>query len=205
MGFKGSGKDTVGKHLVRVHGFKQTAFAKPLKQSLAVLMGWPEKDLEGTTVKSREWRESPDPYWSSQLGRNITPRHAMQQFGTEIIRRNVHNDFWVMRTQKLMEQSPGDWVITDVRFPNEVNMIRSMGGVIVRVHRGDAPEWEPTATWIHKQHKWLQPLLLFMNPQVKEIHSSERMWLPCEVDHHVHNNATLTELRAQVDMIVSQI
>ena len=206
VGFKGSGKDTVGDHLVRTHAFKRTSFAEPLKQSLAHLMDWKLSDLHGGTQKSRSWRETPDAWWSEQLGKEITPRHMMQQFGTQIIRRHVHTDFWVMRTRKLIQSDlTRSWVITDVRFPNEIRMIRDMGGQIVRVHRGDQPEWEARATWIHAQPSWLQPVWLFLNPQVAVVHESERAWLPHDVDHHVHNHTTVKDVHAQVDALMHKL
>lgn len=205
MGFKGSGKDTVGKHLVRAHGFKSTSFAKPLKQSLAALMDWPEKDLEGITEHSRTWRETPDSWWSDQLGREVSPRQLMQQFGTEIIRKRMHDDFWVMRTRKLLEHTPHDWVITDVRFPNEIKMIQHMGGVLWRVQREPDPDWCARAAWINKQPAWISRMLMWLDPELKQIHASERAWLGSPMDHVLQNVSTKADLHVQVDQLMSQL
>ena len=40
-----------------------------------------------------------------------------------------------------MLDNPGDYVVPDVRFRNEQDMIRELGGEIWRVQRGDVPEW----------------------------------------------------------------
>lgn len=205
LGFKGSGKDTVGKHLVKAHGFKSTAFADPLKKSLAALMDWQVKDLAGVTTASRTWRETPDPYWSAQLGRPITPRYLMQQYGTEIIRANLHNDFWVMRTQKMIESSDSDWVVTDVRFPNEIKMIREMGGVLIRVKRGEDPAWCDRAVWINRQPSWLQKVAVWLDPEIKQIHASERAWLGHPVDVTLENDHTVAHLHEEVNRIIAQL
>lgn len=205
MGFKGSGKDTVGKHLVRAHDFKSTSFAKPLKQSLAALMDWSEKDLEGVTAHSRDWRETPDSWWSDQLGTQVTPRHLMQQFGTEIIRKHIHDDFWVMRTRKLIEQTPQNWVITDVRFPNEINMIKSLGGHVIRVQRGADPEWCARAAWINSWPSWVQKVMVWLDPEIKQIHASERAWLGSASDYLIQNNSSKSDLYVQVDQIIQEL
>jgi hypothetical protein len=203
VGYKGSGKDTVGDHLVKQYKFRRTSFADPLKHSLAALMGWKMSDLRGVSAHSRTWRETPDAWWSDAMGIEFTPRHMMQQFGTQIVRRHIHPDFWVMRTRKQIESDPGrSWVITDVRFPNEARMIRDLGGKIVRVHRSESPEWEPRATWIHRQPSWLQPLFLLLNPDVAEVHDSERAWLADPVDHHLYNHSTIRVLNMQVDEFI---
>lgn len=200
VGFKGSGKDTVGDHLVKQYGFRSTSFALPLKQSLAQLMDWKLSSLHGVASKTREWRETPDEWWSQALGREITPRHMMQQFGTQLIRRHIHPDFWVLRTRKMIQSdSTSSWVVTDVRFPNEARMIRDLGGHIIRVHRSDPPEWEARAAWIHKQPSWTHPFWLFLNPHVAAVHESERAWLAEHVDHNLYNHSTIRRLNLQVD------
>jgi aspartate/methionine/tyrosine aminotransferase len=48
---------------------------------------------------------------------------------------------WVASLENRLRQSTDDIVITDCRFPNEINAIRNAGGKVVRIKRGPEPEW----------------------------------------------------------------
>jgi hypothetical protein len=138
VGFIGSGKGTVG-DMFESHGFVKDSFAKPLKDACSVMFGWPRELLEGDTEVSRKWREEPDTFWSEKFGYSFTPRYALQLMGTEAGRNVFHQDIWVM---SLLNRAKGkDVVVTDVRFKNEINYIQENGGIIVRVKRGEEPEW----------------------------------------------------------------
>ena len=62
-GLIGSGKDTVANHLINNHNFTSVKFADKLKDGVAAIFEWPRDLLEGDTDESREWRETPDPFW----------------------------------------------------------------------------------------------------------------------------------------------
>jgi hypothetical protein len=48
----------------------------------------------------------------------------------------VGHSFWVKRFQKWYDNQPHkNVVLPDVRFPQEVDVIKSMGGIMIRVHR----------------------------------------------------------------------
>ena len=53
--------------------------------------------------------------------------------------------------KQLLDNPQGKFVIPDVRFENEANMLRSIGGYLWRVKRGDDPEW-----WTTAQHQMRQ-------------------------------------------------
>lgn len=206
VGFKGSGKDTVGAILKRKYGFRTTSFAHALKRALCVMFDWQPRMLEGVTPASRTWRETPDAWWSEKLGREITPRSMMQEFGTQLVRHRLDSSFWVHRTELELNQMPESVVVTDARFPDEIAMIRSKGGIIVRVDRGENPNWVSHATWINQQPRWIQKLMLMLfMPHVAAVHESERAWLGQKVDHVISNQGTLAELEAQVDQLMQQL
>ena len=121
-GKAGAGKDTVGIMLSQ-HGFKTYAMAGPLKAMLAAA---------GFDEPSREWKEKPIP------GFDFSYREAAQVLGTEWGRR-MDKDIWIKLAENAVAQHslPGAdsarIVITDLRFQNEVDMVRSLGGVIVQV------------------------------------------------------------------------
>ena len=133
-GLIGSGKDTIADYLIRFHGFKKLSYAEPLKDSVAAVFGWDREMLEGTTATSRKWREEVDEWWAKRLEiPHLTPRWVLQQWGTEVCRKNFHNDIWVAATENNLRKINDNVVITDCRFPNEVDAIRNAGGKVIRV------------------------------------------------------------------------
>src|SRR5665213_2139245 len=146
VGFISSGKNTVADLLISNHGFTKESFAAPLKDAVSVMFGWDRALLEGDTEESRLFREAPDLFWSEKMGKPFSPRYAMQLMGTEAGRDVFYENLWVDALEKRITKkiSTGDilrqesnFVITDVRFSNEINKIKNMGGYVFRVKRGD--------------------------------------------------------------------
>ena len=138
----GAGKDTIAEYLIQTQGFKKLSFASRVKDVAAVAFGWDRTLLEGDTFASRVWRETTDPVW------NITPRHALQQIGTEMFRAHIADDFWIRIVQAQIKQAEPNTkgiVITDCRFENEIQMIQRMGGIILHVQRDPPPLWAKEA------------------------------------------------------------
>ena len=95
-GFQSSGKDTIAELLINEYGFKKLSFAGALKDVLSVIFGWSREKLEGLTKEDREWREQIDVWWSKTLDMpQLSPRYALQYFGTELFRTHWHPDIWV--------------------------------------------------------------------------------------------------------------
>ena len=189
VGFIGSGKGTVGDILTE-HGFHKDSFAKPLKDAVAIIFGWPRELLEGDTDRSRAWREEVDPYWSEKFGRPFTPREALQLMGTEAGRDVFHRDIWVI---SLLNRAKGkNVVVTDVRFQNEIRYIQDNGGIVIRVKRGMDPVWFSLLEKITSDAERTK----FM--QFEHIHKSEWDWVGCDFDFTIHNEGTINELRQSV-------
>ena len=126
-GLIGSGKGTVADTLVTTYGFQKLSFADKLKDAVSEMFEWPRQMLEGKTPQSRDWRERPDAFWSSEMGKDITPRHVLQVFGTECMRHGFFDGVWVSLVKKKIQENPNtNWVLPDTRFPNEVNMIKNL-------------------------------------------------------------------------------
>lgn len=118
IGKAGSGKDTVAEQLVKKHGYKRMSFADPLRDIVQLVFV-----LDKNTVWDRELREKPLeflPEW--------TVRKLLQFVGTELFRDKIWRDIWMYNLLQRME--PGNnYVITDVRFPNEMSgIIEGFGG-----------------------------------------------------------------------------
>jgi hypothetical protein len=161
--------------------------------------------MEGVTNHSREWREREDIWWSQRLNRSVTPRNMMQWFGTELVRGKINNKFWVARTELDIISTQGDVVVSDLRFPEEIDLIRELGGTVVRVKRGDDPSYFPSARWLNSNPKYLQPLLLPFMKSLKGVHESERAWIGCEMDYVISNSGTLLELKREVDLLIPNL
>ena len=132
LGFKARvGKDTIAAHLVNKYGFVQESFAYPLKEYIGrQICGFNDKQLYGA------WKETVDPEWG------MTPRQMLQLIGTDALRKKVHDDFWVIPMKRKLQEhirSERNVVISDVRFLNEIKMLKSLGGIIVRIDR-DNPD-----------------------------------------------------------------
>ena len=141
-GVMGSGKDTVADYLVNFHGWRRESFANSLKDGVANIFGWDRQMLEGRTKQSREWREQVDPWWATRLGmKDLTPRWVLQYFGTEVVRSGFHDDMWIASLENKLRNSKDNVVITDVRFRNEIRMLRGLDAQIVEVARGDKPKY----------------------------------------------------------------
>lgn len=190
-GLIGSGKGTAADILVDEHGFTKLSFADKLKDGVATVFGWDRAMLEGETDKSREWREKKDSFWSSETGRTITPRLVLQEFGTDCMRHGFDDGIWVSLVKKQITQSPNtNFVIPDVRFPNEANMIKSIHGEVWRVKRGQDPVW--------------MRMYQDIGVEPKDVHESEWRWANVDFNNVIYNDLGIEELKSQVkDLLVS--
>ena len=70
----------------------------------------------------------------------MTAREVMQFVGTQIFRK-MYGNVWADATIKMIQaEDPNLAVITDVRFPNEVEAIQQAGGKVVRLTRTPFPD-----------------------------------------------------------------
>ena len=197
VGFIGAGKGTVADLLVQRHSFKKEGFANSVKDATSAIFGWNRALLEGDTPESRAWREQDDTFWSEKLGKPFSPRLALQLMGTEAGRDVFHPDLWVHTVLNRCAKSPNyNYVIADVRFPNEIKAIKESGGIIIRVKRGDEPEWYNVALKDNKK-----PNYHGMSKEYPDVHLSEWAWVGCEIDFVISNNGTLDELIERVDSL----
>lgn len=168
MGYAQSGKDTVAARLVGAHGFERRAFADALKQValgidpyVAVLDDFQQVRLS-TVVERFGWEAAK---------RSPEVRRVLQHTGM-VVRDTLGADTWVNVVAREFDAGPSI-VVTDVRFPNEVDIIRAHHGILVRVVRpGTGP----------------------VNG-----HLSETAVDHVAADWTVHNDSTLADLHAKVD------
>jgi len=181
-------------------GCATDSFAAPLKDVCSAIFGWPRDLLEGDTVESREFRETPDLFWSKKLDiPNFTPRLALQLLGTDVLRKHWHEDLWMDSLEYRIRKSHKDQtvVISDARFQNELKLINRMGGKVIWVRRNELPEWWDTAKDANDSavaHK-------IMKTKYKDVHESEWNWVGSPVDYVIHNDGSIEDLEEKVKNI----
>jgi len=200
VGLIGAGKDTVADYLCNFHQFRRESFANSLKDAVSQVFGWDRSLLEGRTKESREWRETPDEWWSKRLKQDITPRYVLQYWGTEVVRKGFHDDMWVASLEHRLLNSKNDIVITDCRFPNEIKAIRSAGGRVIRIKRGPEPVWFDDARSMNKGPTRNMSWALSKH-HIEElgVHASETAWVGQKFDATLNNDGTLDELYTQIE------
>jgi len=179
-GFQGSGKDTLANILIE-KGYTKVSFAGLLKDIVSIIFSWDRDLLEGNTEKSRKWREEVDEWWSNRLNiSNLTPRYILQHIGTDIFRNHFHQDIWVAAIERKISNLSGV-VITDCRFPNEIELIKKLNGSLIHIHRGEIPSW-------------------FGNEKAfpKNIHISELLWTKYKFDKTISNDGDIKQLRIKM-------
>jgi len=192
-GLIGAGKDTAADYLVNFHEFRRDSFAATLKDAVASVFGWDRELLEGRTKAAREWREQIDSWWAARLNMpNLTPRLILQLWGTEVCRRGFHDDIWIASVENKIRQSKDNIVISDCRFPNEITSIRRAGGRVIRITRGQNPDWFNVA----KHSPELMPT------QHPEVHASEYSWASTDFDFVIDNNGSIEDLYSQLKNLV---
>jgi len=190
-GLIGSGKGTAGEILVE-HGFVPLSFAGSLKDAVSAIFGWERALLEGDTDESRAFREEYDVFWTQKFGRIITPRIILQEFGTEVVRNNCLDSIWVDSLERKLSLYE-NVVITDVRFPNEIDFIKTMGGNIFQINRGDLPEWYRVAEISNTGNN---DLFIKLFP---DIHKSEWGWIGNKgIDYIIDNNGSKEDLEQKL-------
>lgn len=134
-GKKYSGKDTLGNFFVNNYGYIRLAFADPLKEAVKCIFGLDDEQLYGNK------KEEIDEFW----GKN--PRQILQFVGTDLFRNhtnelipNIEKNIWTLVIKRkiineLNKNPNAKFIITDTRFPNEINLIKEFGGIIIKLKR----------------------------------------------------------------------
>ena len=193
VGFLGSGKGTVSDILVKKYEFRSFAFADVLKDTVSVMFGWSRDLLEGDTDESRKFRETVDPFWDNRLdlGVPITPRYILQLMGTEAGRDVFGKDIWIHALDRCIA-GVENVVLSDPRFPNEIDFIRKNHGMVTRVVRGPDPKWFDTAL----DHN--RGIAYDMPTKYPEVHVSEWAWIGSTFDYVLNNDGSKAELEGSV-------
>lgn len=171
VGRAGSGKSTVGLHLVERHGYHALGFADPLRE-----MAYAINPIVGFHNAPR-YAEVIDVHGYEDAKRHFPEvRRFLQVLGTEGGRDILGDDVWVNAALRTAYGIQAPCVFTDVRFPNEAEAVRAHGGIIASVER---PSLVP-------------------DPSV-EAHASEAGQDAIVPDVVIFNNRSLLDLYQEVD------
>jgi hypothetical protein len=169
---------------VSKYGYIKIGFADALKESCKIMFCFTDEQLYGNL------KEVVDERWG------ISPRIAMQYIGTDLFRKQIKiimpwidDNFWVEclknKIKHVQEHNKTqNIVISDVRFENELDMIKNMGGTIICVKRDCMTLNDNHDTCNHESESYINTL-------------------PC--DHHIKNNSTLNDLYDVVENITSML
>ena len=146
----------------------------------------------------------------------LTPRKLLQQLGTDVCKQ-IHPNIWVnglfanykdirwinkahidfMNTGKFNKKDDKsiypNWIITDVRFPNELEAIKDRNGIVIRIERG-----------IENRIKFLDinEHEVLKNKRLIKEHKSETALDDYIFDEIINNNGTIKELIKKIEIIL---
>ena len=145
----------------------------------------------------------------------FTPRKLLQQIGTDLMRNQLHPNTWVNATladykQEIIGQDRNEfgiydvigdypnWIITDVRFPNEAKAITNKGGINIRIER-DLPCTVCGITKAERRGKQCNEIIC---PNGRQQHESETALDDYNFDYVINNNGTIEELIHKIKEIL---
>lgn len=172
----GSGKDTFARFIQEQDpSWQVKKFAGKLKDVASLLTGVPVEKFEDQEFKKQQM--------PSEWG--MTYREFLQRLGTDAIRDGLHTNAWVNALIADYKLGCGDkypnWLITDVRFPNEAAAVKTYGGVMVRITRGNETPNDPN------------------------LHPSETGLDDYDFDVVIENKGTLEELNSKARLFLNII
>ena len=112
----------------------------------------------------------------NKINKNSTLREVLQIVGTELLREGFNKNVHVASTMANIKDKD-NVIITDVRFPNELEAVKSRGGITIRVNR---------------------PQLISKDFE----HESETSLDNAKFDYIIENDGTLLELIVKVRQIL---
>lgn len=132
----GSGKDTIADIIMQYtpyHDWEIKKFAGKLKDIAEILSGVPKINFEDQEFKKQDMGAE----WE------MTYRDLLQKLGTEAMRNGLHENVWVnalfadYKGQQNVDGSFShpNWLITDTRFPNELEAAKTHNGITIKVVR----------------------------------------------------------------------
>lgn len=174
-GFARSGKDTAAAYMVKEHGYTRLAFADTIRDVLYALNPIVDKDYIG---KLRVQDIVNKAGWDVAKVEFPEVRELLQRLGVEAGREILGKTIWTDTVFKKASALGCNVVISDVRFPDEVEAVRSLGGKVIRINRpGVAPVND---------------------------HITDRRLPDILIDFEVSNDGSIQDLNEKIKQIITQ-
>jgi hypothetical protein len=201
-GKAGAGKDTVGDYLIENYGLEKDSMAAPLKRFVQDVFS-----VDDFTMHDREEREKTLEAWGDR-----SVRQWLQYIGTDVCRKKIDDAIWVkslwMRIKPRIDEGH-DFVITDIRFPNELNYLKDNSSQkrTGRLQRKDfvsikvVREGFDGSVGLESLPHYKKLLAKILHIDFR--HPSERYDL--DTDYIIENNGDFEELYAKIDALAETI
>lgn len=155
--------------------YELKSFAHKVKEIVSILTGISLEGLENRSIKEMElgkewwvWKLERDggystvlqPYENSENTENfelvkMTPRKLLQLVGTECGRNIIHPSIWINALLSKYNKDFSKWIVTDVRFKNEAEAVKSKGGILIRINRETGlSDNHPSETDLDEYPEW---------------------------------------------------
>jgi hypothetical protein len=134
-GRKQSGKTSVCEYISRTFTKQKQEisciynFADPLKEICQTILGLTHDQCYGTDEQKNE---PVDCYWENK---QLSAREVMQILGTDMLRKLQHNVWANATIRKIKDEALPLALIADCRFPNEVDVVKQAGGLVIKLNR----------------------------------------------------------------------
>lgn len=174
------------------------------------------KEWDYDVPLKRESMLQENKYWETV---QMSVREFLQRLGTDGLRDGLHQNVWVNALmsdykfkqkvggyQRVVKSAEGipmhmeyevegveNWLITDVRFPNEASAIKEKGGIVIRVNRTKQPVVKGDEVTITVTKGDL--------PEVA-LHPSETSLDKWDFDEVIENDGSLEELEEKIKWIL---
>ena len=169
-GYAQSGKDSTAELLCLNYGYRRIAFADAMRQALMII----NPKLDSITHVS----DFVEDYGWDIAKKNPEVRRLLQVLGTDFGRKMLGDDVWIKIALSDIK-TEDKVVISDVRFPNEADAIRKLGGVVWRINR--------------------------RNHSAVNGHASEHAMDNYMFNHVIYNDGTLDDLSDEVFMLAKHL
>ena len=144
-GHIGSGKDYVANYIAQnvERKCEVVKFATKLTEVTASILGVDDLSL----FQDREWKEKNQFIWQCTIdttptatGKLISAREAQKIIGTDICRNLLGDNVWVNAFANTYNDPDTLYIISDLRFPNEMEFVQANNGIVVFIENLQAAQ-----------------------------------------------------------------
>jgi hypothetical protein len=209
-GIKFSGKDTAAEGLIRFHKFKRIGLADKLKDICSEVFNISRHDMDNPEMKESlfetaislgpthidsllktllrdgydfEFDDTREFLCKNFMDKKLTSiREVLQVVGTDICRTYVKDDIWLEYIKNTIINYNGNIVVTDARFKNERDFLRTIGAVTILVIR---PGYENKSSHVSENQLGTEDeydVIVNNNSSIVELQSNIALWYTVKRD-----------------------